>query len=264
MGAGAGAIGGGLGIVGLLIVLLLGGNPLDSGGGSTGFSTGAPASQDLAAECETGADAERQDDCRLVAVVNSVQEYWEGTLQGYAPARTTIFTQGVNTGCGQASSAVGPFYCPTDRGVYLDLAFFQDLQTKFGAQGGDFAEAYVIAHEYGHHVQNLTGQMERVGGDRQGADSGAVRLELQADCLAGAWARGAEDTGFIVDISDDDIAEGLDAAAAIGDDRLQERFQGDIDPHQWTHGSSAQRQRWFQEGYRQGPNACDTFAARDL
>ena len=266
-GIGAGGIGGGLGVVGLLIALLLGGNPLDGGGGggSTGFQTQAPANSDLSAECRTGQDANEQDDCRLVAVVNSVQEYWGRTVDGYQPARTTIFTSGVNTGCGQASSDVGPFYCPADQGVYLDLRFFQELQTKFGARGGPFAEAYILGHEYGHHVQNLLGDMEQVGDDRQGAESGAVRLELQADCYAGAWANGAEQTGFVSDISEQDILDGLDAAAAIGDDRLQERFQGDIDPHQWTHGSSEQRQRWFKVGYRSGdPADCDTFAADEL
>jgi predicted metalloprotease len=262
-GMGVAGIGGGLGIVGLIITLLLGGNPL-SGDGSSGFSLDAPESNDLSAECRTGADAEQQTDCRIVAIVNSVQAFWAGEAQGYRQAKTNLFTGGVNTACGQASSAVGPFYCPADQGVYLDLSFFEDLQTRFGAEGGDFAEAYVIAHEYGHHVQHLLGLDEQVGNDRQGAESGGVRLELQADCFAGAWARGAEDDGFITEISDDDIAEGLDAAGVIGDDNIQRRSGGDVDPHGFTHGTSEQRQRWLTTGYNDGADACDTFAATEL
>jgi predicted metalloprotease len=260
-GMGVGAVGGGLGVVGLLIALLLGGNPFDGGGGS---STGQVSTRDLAAECQTGADANQDQDCRIVGVVNSVQAYWGDTLDGYREATTRFFSGAVNTGCGQASAAVGPFYCPADQHVYLDLSFFDELQQKFGAKGGPFAQAYVVAHEYGHHVQHLTGLDEKVGQDRQGAESGSVRLELQADCFAGAWAKGAVGTGFLEDVSDADIADALDAARAIGDDRLQREFQGDVDPDSWTHGSSAQRQRWFTSGFRNGPDGCDTFATSDL
>jgi len=262
-GMGVAGAGGGLGLVGLVIALLLGGNPF-AGGGSNGFALDTPASDDLAAECRTGADAERQTDCRLVAIVNSVQAHWAGSLQGYREAKTNLFTGGVSTGCGQASAEVGPFYCPPDEAVYLDVSFFEELQSRFGAKGGDFAEAYVIAHEYGHHVQHLLGIDEQVGGDRQGAESGGVRLELQADCFAGAWARSAEDDGFVTELSDDDIAEGLDAARVIGDDHLQQRAGGDVDPHSFTHGTSEQRQRWLTAGYTDGADACDTFAATAL
>jgi len=267
-GMGMGAIGGGLGglgVVGLLIALLLGGSPFDTGSNDTtgAFGADAPASADLASRCRTGADADARQECRIVAIVNSVQAYWASTIDEYEPARTRFFTNGINTGCGQATSEVGPFYCSADDHVYLDLSFFDELQTRFGARGGPFAEAYVVAHEYGHHVQDLRG-MDEVGGDTQGAGSAAVRLELQADCYAGAWAQAAESTGFIEEITEEDVAVGLDAAAAVGDDRLQERFQGGIDPDQWTHGSAEQRQRWFTNGYRQGPNGCDTFSARDL
>jgi predicted metalloprotease len=259
---GVGAMGGGLGVVGLVIALLLGVNPFQGGSGSG--AEDQVSTRDLASECQTGADANQSEDCRVVGVVNSVQAYWGDTIQGYQPATTRFFSGAINTGCGQASSDVGPFYCPADQHVYLDLTFFQDLQQKFGAQGGPFAQAYVVAHEYGHHVQHLVGNDEKVGNDREGAESGSVRLELQADCYAGAWAKGATSTGFLEDVSDADIADALNSAAAIGDDRLQQEFQGDVNPDSWTHGSSEQRQHWFTAGFRSGPNACDTFAASAL
>jgi uncharacterized protein len=266
--------GGGIGVLLLALVTLLGGgNPLDA------FNTAAPQAQDgatveegdLGQECQVVADVEENADCRFVVYVNSIQDFWESQFSsGYQPATATFFTGGVSTACGAASSAAGPFYCPGDMGVYLDLGFFDELRTKFGGQGGDFAEAYVLAHEYGHHVQNLTGQMSEVR-PGSGPTSDAVRLELQADCYAGLWARGAMQTDdadgrpLITELTEEDIREGLSAAEVVGDDYIQERFQGTVSPESWTHGSSEQRQRWFLTGFQSGrPQDCDTFAATEL
>ena len=182
------------------------------------------------------------------------------------PASVVLYTQQTGTGCGTGQSAMGPFYCPADRKVYLDLSFWNELETRFGAKG-EFARAYVISHEIGHHIQTLTGASDkarRMGA--RGAESGSVRLELQADCYAGVWARHApEASGGAIAITRADIEDGLGAAAAVGDDAIQEKSQGRVMPDSFTHGSSAQRMRWFGKGYDAGdPGACDTFAARTL
>jgi uncharacterized protein len=262
---GGGGIGVGVLVIYLLFSLLTGGGglgqlaPLEDQQVGQGDDPGV-----VSEECRTGADANERQDCRIVGVVNSTQEFWDGVFERsgeqYQYADTVFFTDQVQTACGTATSQVGPFYCPGDQLVYIDLGFFDELQSRFGAGGAPFAQAYVIAHEYGHHVQNLTGVLERIGSDRQGPESRAVRAELQADCYAGVWAANAVETGLIEQLTQDDINAGLDAAMAIGDDRIQEQTQGQVNPETWTHGSSEQRRRWFSRGYEEGrPAVCDTF-----
>jgi len=270
-GGGLAVGGGGLGIVGVVIYLLF---AVLGGGGDLGGQLAPLDDQvvgrgdtpsEISQECRTGADANERQDCRIVGVVNSVQAFWNGVFQRsnrqYPYADTVFFTDEVQTGCGLASSQVGPFYCPSDQHVYIDLGFFDELQSRFGAGAAPFAQAYVIAHEYGHHVQNQLGALDRIGNDRQGPESTAVRSELQADCYGGVWAAHAVESGLIEDLTQADINAGLDAATAIGDDRIQERTTGQVNPETWTHGSSEQRRRWFSRGYEQGtPSACDTFS----
>ncbi|GAA3890297.1 neutral zinc metallopeptidase [Saccharothrix violaceirubra] len=272
--------GGGLGIVGLIIYFVLsqlGGTvQLPSGSGFEDVGSGEQVgSEALKSRCRTGADANRDADCRAVAFINSVQAYWGDQFarssRTYRPAQTNFFSGGVRTGCGNASSASGPFYCPADGQVYIDLSFFRELQTRFGASGGPFVEAYVLAHEYGHHVQNLLGTSDRVS-SRSGPDSDSVRLELQADCYAGAWANHATQVPtasgkpLITGVSAEDVANALDAAGRIGDDFIQRELGGGrVDTTQFTHGTSAQRQKWYSIGYESGdPARCDTFGARNL
>jgi predicted metalloprotease len=272
-------VGGGIGgLVVLVLVLLLQsqlGGPDSSPGASDGGTSSSSGGTSLD-RCRTGADANQDEDCAIVADVNSIQSFWTEELprqsgRRYAEARTTLFTGSAQSGCGAASADVGPFYCPADDHVYLDTTFFRDmLQGRLGARGGPFARAYVLAHEYGHHVQDLLGTTGR-GGSATGATSGSVRLELQADCYAGIWTRHAttaHDAGgrpLIADLTRDDVSRALDAAAAVGDDRIQRTTTGQVDPDAWTHGSAAERMRWFSIGVDRGTlKACDTFSAQHL
>ncbi len=273
-----GRIGGGIGGLIILVVVLFLSGALTGGGGSGGGSgNGVDASQVEGVDnCETGEDANSNEQCALVADVNSIQAFWGDNLQdlggpGYEKSTTVLFSGSVDTGCGGATSDVGPFYCPVDKTVYLDSTFFADmLEGQLGAKGGPFAEAYVLAHEYGHHVQDLLGTMSKVR-TQQGPTSDAVRLELQADCYAGIWAKNAttvenEDGEILIlDLTEEDIARAIDSAQAVGDDRIQKRSSGRVNPDQWTHGSAGARVYWFQVGLKQGTlAACDTFKADDL
>jgi predicted metalloprotease len=183
-----------------------------------------------------------------------------------------VFSNAVSTGCGQATSDVGPFYCPADQTAYFDTTFFDELVRRFGANAGPLAQEYVVAHEFGHHIQNQLGNIGRAQADPRGATSGAVRTELQADCYAGVWAHYADKTPapnsnqpFLTPLTEADVADALSAASAVGDDRIQRAATGRVSPEGWTHGSSEQRQRWFMAGYRTGElRTCDTYSARNL
>jgi len=264
-------VGGGIGGLILTIILIVVFTQISGGGGGT--TPGAGGGTDTGFEqCQSGADANRSQKCRLVAITNSVQSFWtdqypKETGKPYVPIKTVSFTGQVSTnGCGTASSDVGPFYCPNDQRVYLDLSFFEQmLQGQLGAKGGPFAESYVVAHEYGHHIENLLGIMGRVR-SAQGQNSDSVKLELMADCLAGAWAKHAQETDdaggqpLITDLTQQDVADALDSASAVGDDRIQKRSGGRVNPETWTHGSAAQRKQAFNHGLENGTiKACNLF-----
>jgi predicted metalloprotease len=256
MAGGVPAVGGGLGVVGIVIFLLI--NVLGGGGGGGGGFSIPNLAPVAAPSSETGETIPPDDDAAqfMSFVLEDVQVAWrqifEDAGRDYDDTTLVLFSQATQTGCGVGQSATGPFYCPRDRQVYIDLTFWEELKSRFGA-GGDFAQAYVVAHEVGHHVQTLLGISEQVQSREDG-----IKLELQADCFAGVWGNRAQAAGLL---QRGDLEEGLGAAAAVGDDRIQEQTQGRVDPETWTHGSSEQRMEWFEVGFDSGdPEQCDTFS----
>ncbi|WGL50875.1 neutral zinc metallopeptidase [Nocardioides sp. BP30] len=295
VGGGGGGTGGGFpipigkaggGIGGLIVAVIIYLVVTNLGGGSAGgVLTGSAFSgnsvglygQDFDySTCTSGEDANNSDECALVAVENSLTDYWKNQAQVadvFQPERAIhVFHGSVSTGgCGTATTDVGPFYCSGDQTIYLDTAFYDTIFKQLGGEATPFVRAYVIAHEYGHHIQDLLGTMSKVR-TQQGKKSDSVRLELQADCYAGMWAHGAETTPdqdgnvLISDITSDDIQQGITAAKEVGDDYIQQRTGGSVNPDQWTHGSSAERQHWFTTGMQANDDisACDTFSAASL
>jgi predicted metalloprotease len=260
----------------VLGLLLLGGGTFGRsmlGGGSSGGQQ-SDNRQITQACATTNPDRLQREDCRNLLYVNSIQSFWQTELPqvtgvAYQSATTRFFNGSVQTGCGPADSGVGPFYCPQDKHVYIDLTFYDELANRFGAKGA-FAQPYVLAHEYGHHVQDLLGieaQMQRAQQrDPGNANRYSVMLELQADCYAGVWTKHATETRtatgkpLFTSVTQDDINQALDAAAAVGDDAIQKKMGGGVDEKKFTHGSSADRQHWFTQGYTTGqPSGCDTF-----
>jgi predicted metalloprotease len=268
------AIGGGLGgLVFVVVAMLLGVDPgkVISQQPQMNTQNDVAPGFDLS-QCRTGADANKFVQCRVVATGNSVDAVWQQLMPGYTRPRVRLFKGEVDTGCGAATSDVGPFYCPVDKTAYFDTDFFQVLVDQFGSSGGPFAQEYVVAHEFGHHVQDIEGTLGRAQQGAKGAGGNGVRTELQADCYAGVWAHYASTTKqantgvpFLEPLSDKDISDALSAAASVGDDRIQKQATGRTHPESWTHGSSEQRQHWFTVGYQSGePDQCDTFNAPDL
>ena len=267
------AVGGGVGIVGVIAFFIIqaitGVNPGDyispqgQGGGG----------DEQVASC-TGAEANEGNlDCRLAGTAESLDQYWGEQLPElggtYRTPEFVLFTGSVSTGCGNATSASGPFYCPPDETVYIDTDFYAELESTYGASGGPLAQMYVLAHEWGHHIQNIGGLMEGLDLQTTGPASDGVRLEVQADCFAGAWVAAASTTedatgdAYLKPATDAEIKDALSAASAVGDDRIQESTQGQVTPETWTHGSSESRQKWFLAGYKGGANACNTFEVPD-
>lgn len=281
-GRGGALIGGG---IGSLLLVLIGaffgvdlsgvtgsGNPFDTGQ----VAPGGQQSEEQFEQCKTGADANRNDTCRIIGTVNSVQDYWNDALPAelnrqYRAAQTVIYSGATQSACGAASSQTGPFYCPSDERIYIDATFFDLLSSRFGADDGALAQEYVVAHEYGHHVENILGILARGQDGQTGPQSGGVRIELMADCFAGVWAHHASTTKdadgntLLKPLTEKDIRSALSAAAAVGDDHIQQSSGGGVNPDSWTHGSSESRQRWFLTGYKTGePAQCDTFSTNQL
>lgn len=266
------AIGGGLGsLVLVALFVFLGGNPDDlqailgeQNQQQTQQQDNPEGSGADFQHCKTGADANKHDDCRIILTAQSLDEVWgkilpeQANLQ-YSEAGLTIFDQATDSGCGRASAATGPFYCPTDQTAYFDVSFFGQLR-GLGARNAPFAQEYIVAHEFGHHIQKLENTLQLSNYNQPGADSNAVKIELQADCYAGLWAHHAEGGSALQKVTEAEMQDAIAAAQAVGDDNIQRRSGGDVRPEAWTHGSSQQRAEAFMSGYTSGKmSACDTL-----
>lgn len=261
---GGGAVG--LGGIAVLLFSLLTGTDLSGLFGGTGGAAAPAGGGEAIVGCETGQDANSDDACRLAAASLSIDQFWHERLDGYREPQLVIVDRATSSSCGTASNATGPFYCPPDETVYVDPTFFSILRAQYDTTAGPLAQLYVLAHEYGHHVQNLTGVMDQYPNNGTGADSNGVRTELQADCFAGAWVAATGEqvdengTPYLQPPTQQQIVDALSAASAVGDDHIQTEAGGVANPDSFTHGSSEQRTRWFETGREGGVNACDTFS----
>ncbi|WP_406247041.1 neutral zinc metallopeptidase [Microbacterium sp. M] len=266
--AGGGAVG--LGAIAVLVVSLLSGGEIDLSpflGGGTG-DQGSSSSEGTLDECDTGADANAKVECRIAGSQVALDEYWAENVGGYSEPGMIVVDGQTSTACGTASNAVGPFYCPADVTVYIDPTFFDVMQQQFGASANELAQLYIVGHEWGHHIQNITGTMADHPNNGTGPASNGVRMELQADCYAGAWLgdmteqKDADGDPYLLAPTETQLQDALNAALVVGDDHIQE-MSGFSNPESFTHGSSAQRQYWFANGYQNGLGVCDTFAVPD-
>ncbi|WP_028476682.1 neutral zinc metallopeptidase [Nocardia sp. CNY236] len=269
--------GGGVGLVVLVLALLLGGDSSSALGNLTGAAEQNWMQTGMPSYCRTSADASTYLDCRVAFTARSLDAVWSAALpeqtgKRYTPPRVVLLSGAAATACGNATSAVGSFYCPADRTTYFDATFFRTLATRFGARGGPLAQAYVVAHEFDHHIQSRLGTIAHAQRDRHGPTSAAVRTELQADCFAGIWAHFAATTPtagptrpLFERLSDRDVEDAVSATAAVADDRSRRAARSGVNPEAWKHGSSEQRTKWFLAGYRTGRvRACNTYPVQDL
>ncbi|MFT3798016.1 neutral zinc metallopeptidase [Microbacterium sp.] len=262
--AGGGVVGLGA-IVVIILNLVTGGDFASLLGGDAGTQTAQQGAGTEVANCETGADANANIDCRIAAAQLVLDGYWEQQVQNYRSPQLVIVDGQTSTACGTASNATGPFYCPPEETVYIDPTFFDLLRSQFGAEAGNLAQLYVVGHEWGHHIQQIMGIMDQYPSNGTGPASNGVRTELQADCFAGAWIADAatvtdgNGVAYLQQPTEAQLRDALNAAASVGDDHIQQQ-SGSVNPESWTHGSSEQRQRWFATGYKSGLGACDTFA----
>ena len=261
------AIAGG-GVVGVLGIIALIAGPLLGidltgllGGGAAPGGGTEPAGGSVIENCDTGQDANENVDCRMAGAQLALDDFWSENVENYSAPQLIVVDGATNTACGTASNAVGPFYCPPDQTVYIDPTFFQLMQQQFGASAGNLAQLYIVGHEWGHHIQNITGDMEKYPNNGTGPGSNGVRMELQADCYAGAWiGRMTEQTDadgdpYLLTPTETELRDALNAASTVGDDNIQEQ-SGVVNPESWTHGSSTQRQYWFANGYENGLGVC--------